>query len=109
MKRFDYQMTNEQIIAVMDWPTLKERQPSPGDLCEYWLLSEEWSSHGSGVWKEAYALVSFEGQNEPTRLTPIMSGGVATCGFYEDEKGVMISDPAITYWRRINPIDTSSK
>lgn len=63
------------------WQWLSDVEPEPGQQCEWVMLTPWGGSQGAGPWKVI-------GNGVP---------GVVIKGF-EDDKGLMVSDPSFTAW-----------
>jgi len=59
-----------------EWTSLAKHVPENGAVCDWKVHSAEWSASGRGNWYEQPPIAGFS-----------------------DSHGLMISDPAITYWR----------
>lgn len=76
--RYDYPMTDAQMIALTSWPTLAERKPDPGQHCEFHMLHLQYHDYGEGKF----------GIDE-----------YVPSGYFLMDRGQFVGDPAVIYWR----------
>jgi hypothetical protein len=74
------QVSDAELVALSSWPSLAERKPLDAQMCEYWLIEDEYSQHGAGPW---------------------LDDSRSPCGgfFFDNARGAFPSDPSRTYWR----------